>query len=148
MRGSMQQGWGPQGHIGGSGGPLMGQGIGPGRMMPGMNAALATRGLPGSRGMVNMQMMGGGEEGRNPPLLTIEPFLSLHVFLLLLFRNGDGKPRLPSATWSAQSDCTMAGPNANHGSLWKPKQVRPLYHPKGENGVGPEEADSRVGMRQ
>lgn len=40
----------------------MGQGIGPGRMLPSMSAALAGRGLPGSRGMVNMQMMGSGEE--------------------------------------------------------------------------------------
>lgn len=62
MRGSMQQGWGPQGHIGASGGALMGQGMGPGRMLPSMNAALATRGLPGSRGLVNMQMMGSGED--------------------------------------------------------------------------------------
>lgn len=78
MRGSMQQGWGPQGHMGGSG-ALMGQGMGPGRMLPSMNAALATRGLPASRGMVNMQMMGGGEEARNQPLLTAEPFLTPHV---------------------------------------------------------------------
>lgn len=134
MRGSMQQAWGPQGHIGGSGGPLMGQGIGPGRLLPSMNAALATRALPGSRGMVNMQMMGSGEEVRTQPLLTIEPFLTFHIFLLLLLlRNGAGKPSLPSATWSAQSDCTMAGPNANHGSLWRPKQVSFLYDPKWEN---------------
>ncbi|CAF97770.1 unnamed protein product, partial [Tetraodon nigroviridis] len=65
MRGSMQQGWGPQGHMGGSG-ALMGQGMGPGRMLPSMNAALATRGLPASRGMVNMQMMGGEMEMANP----------------------------------------------------------------------------------
>ncbi|XP_056913746.1 nuclear receptor coactivator 2-like isoform X5 [Takifugu flavidus] len=65
MRGSMQQGWGPQGHIGASGGALMGQGMGPGRMLPSMNAALATRGLPGSRGLVNMQMMGSEMEMAN-----------------------------------------------------------------------------------
>lgn len=59
MRGSMQQGWGPQGHMGGSGGALMGQGMGPARMLPGM------RGLPGSRGLVSMQMMGSGEDLRN-----------------------------------------------------------------------------------
>lgn len=53
---------------------MISQGIGPGRMLPSMNAALATRGLPGSRGMVNMQMMGSGEEVRSQPLLTIEPF--------------------------------------------------------------------------
>lgn len=62
MRGSMQQSWAPQGHIGVGGGPLMGQGIGPGRMLPSMSAALAGRGLPGSRAMVNMQMMGSGEQ--------------------------------------------------------------------------------------
>lgn len=73
MRGSMQQAWASQGHMGGSGGPLMGQGVGPGRMLPSMNAALATRGLHGSRGMVNMQMMASGEEVRRQPLLTIEP---------------------------------------------------------------------------
>lgn len=62
MRGPMQQGWGPQGHMGASGGALMGQGMGPGRMLPSMNAALAARGLQGSRGLVNMQMMGSGED--------------------------------------------------------------------------------------
>lgn len=65
MRGSMQQGWGPQGPMGGTAGPMMGQGVGPGRMVPNMNTVMATRGLPGSRAMVNMQMMGNGERGRN-----------------------------------------------------------------------------------
>lgn len=65
MRGSMQQGWGPQGPMGGTAGPMMGQGVGPGRMVPNMNTVMATRGLPGSRAMVNMQMMGNGEKGRN-----------------------------------------------------------------------------------
>ncbi|XP_059200078.1 nuclear receptor coactivator 2-like isoform X3 [Centropristis striata] len=59
MRGSMQQGWGPQG-------PMMGQGVGPGRMVPNINAAMATRGPPGSRAMVNMQMMGNEMEMANP----------------------------------------------------------------------------------
>lgn len=58
----MQQGWVHQGPMGGNGGPMMSQGIGPGRMVPGMNAALPTRGPPGPRGMVNMQMMANGEE--------------------------------------------------------------------------------------
>lgn len=62
MRGSMQQGWGPQGPIGGTVGPVMGQGVGPGRMVPNMNTALPTRGPLGSRAMVNMQMMGNGEK--------------------------------------------------------------------------------------
>nr|XP_033506149.1 nuclear receptor coactivator 2-like isoform X1 [Epinephelus lanceolatus]XP_033506150.1 nuclear receptor coactivator 2-like isoform X1 [Epinephelus lanceolatus] len=66
MRGSMQQGWGPQGPIGGTAGPMMGQGVGPSRMVPNMNAALPTRGLPGSRAMVNMQMMGNEMEMANP----------------------------------------------------------------------------------
>ncbi|XP_056248264.1 nuclear receptor coactivator 2-like isoform X3 [Seriola aureovittata] len=64
MRGSMQQGWGPQGPMGGTAGPMMGQGIGPGRMVPNMNSGLPTRGPPGSRAMVNMQMM--GNEVANP----------------------------------------------------------------------------------
>lgn len=122
----------------------MGQGISPGRMLPSMNTALATRGLSGPRGMVNMQMMGSGEEARSP-LLTAEPLRKLDVFLLLHFRNGDGKPRLPSATCSAQSDCTMAGANAKRGSLWKPKQVRP----EGENrGSGLRRKTVGVGMCQ
>ncbi|XP_077955809.1 nuclear receptor coactivator 2-like isoform X2 [Gasterosteus aculeatus] len=53
MRGSMQQGWGPQGPVGGSGGPMMGQGVGPSRMAPNMHS----RGPPGSRGVIGMQMM-------------------------------------------------------------------------------------------
>lgn len=65
MRGSVQQGWGPQGPIGGNGGPMMGQGVGPGRMVPSMNAALPTRVPLGSRGLVNMQMMGSGEKVTN-----------------------------------------------------------------------------------
>uniref|UniRef100_UPI0037E8871D nuclear receptor coactivator 2-like n=1 Tax=Semicossyphus pulcher TaxID=241346 RepID=UPI0037E8871D len=66
MRGPMQQGWGPQGPIGGTGGPMMGQGVGPGRMLPNMNTVLPTRGPPGSRAMVNMQMMGNEMEMANP----------------------------------------------------------------------------------
>ncbi|XP_035526242.1 nuclear receptor coactivator 2-like isoform X2 [Morone saxatilis] len=66
MRGSMQQGWGPQGPIGGTAGPMMGQGVGPGRMVPNMNTAMPTRGPPGSRPMVNMQMMGNEMEMANP----------------------------------------------------------------------------------
>ncbi|XP_040910760.1 nuclear receptor coactivator 2-like isoform X2 [Toxotes jaculatrix] len=65
MRGSMQQGWGPQGPIGGTA-PMMGQGIGPGRMVPNMNTALPPRGPPGSRAMVNMQMMGNEMDMANP----------------------------------------------------------------------------------
>lgn len=65
MRGPMQQGWGLQGPIGGNGGPMMGQGVGPGCMVPSMNAAMVTRGPPGPRGLVNMQMMGNGENVKN-----------------------------------------------------------------------------------
>ncbi|XP_053186784.1 nuclear receptor coactivator 2-like [Scomber japonicus] len=67
-RGSMQQGWGPQGSMGANPAAVMGQGVGPGRMMPNMNAALPMRGNgpPGSRGMVNMQMMGNEMEMTNP----------------------------------------------------------------------------------
>lgn len=85
MRGSMQQGWGPQGHMGGGGGALMGQGMGPARMLPGM------RGLPGSRGLVSMQMMGSGED-QEPAVVPAEALLKTHVFLLLLLllRHGDG----------------------------------------------------------
>lgn len=63
MRGSMQQGWGPQGPMGANAGPMMGQGVGPARMVSNMSAALPARGSgpPGSRAMVNMQMMGSGE---------------------------------------------------------------------------------------
>lgn len=83
MRGPMQQGWGPQGPIGGPTGPMMGQGMGPGRMVPSMNTALPTRGPPGSRAMVNMQMMGNGEkrnkkEERNSS--KPEPILMFYVF--------------------------------------------------------------------
>lgn len=75
MRGSMQQGWSPQRPMGGSAGPVMGQGVGPGRMVPNMNAALPARGsvTSGSRAMVNMQMMGNGKRkwanNRNSSLL-------------------------------------------------------------------------------
>lgn len=60
IRGSMQQGWGPQGPMVGSVGPMMGQGFG--RMLPNMNSALPTRGggPPVSRSMANMQMMSNG----------------------------------------------------------------------------------------
>lgn len=69
MRGSMQQGWSPQRPMGGSAGPVMGQGVGPGRMVPNMNAALPARGsVPsGSRAMVNMQMMGNEMDMATPP---------------------------------------------------------------------------------
>uniref|UniRef100_A0AAQ5YZH2 Nuclear receptor coactivator n=1 Tax=Amphiprion ocellaris TaxID=80972 RepID=A0AAQ5YZH2_AMPOC len=65
MRSSMQQGWCPQGPMGGTAGPMMAQGVGPGRMVPNMNAALPTRGPSGSRAMVNMQMMGNGKKKQN-----------------------------------------------------------------------------------
>lgn len=64
MRGPMQQGWGPQGPMGGSVGPMMGQTVAPGRMIPNMSAAMPSRGAPGSRGMVGMQMMANGERSR------------------------------------------------------------------------------------
>ncbi|XP_028283353.1 nuclear receptor coactivator 2-like isoform X2 [Parambassis ranga] len=69
MRGSMQQGWGPQAPLGGNAGPVMGQGVGPARMVSNMSAALPTRGSgpPGSRAMVNMQMMGSEMEMPTPP---------------------------------------------------------------------------------
>ncbi|XP_073346646.1 nuclear receptor coactivator 2-like isoform X2 [Pagrus major] len=67
MRGPMQQGWGPQVPMGGTAGPMMSQGVGPGRMVPNMNTAMQTRGLPGSRAMVNMQMMGNEMEMATPP---------------------------------------------------------------------------------
>ncbi|KAM7379772.1 hypothetical protein PAMP_005299 [Pampus punctatissimus] len=68
VRSSMQQGWGPQGPIGGTPGPVMCQGVGPGRMIPNMNAALPMRGNgpPGSRAMVNMPMMANEMEMTNP----------------------------------------------------------------------------------
>lgn len=56
------RGWGPQGPVGATPGPMMGQGVRPGRMVHNMNAALPRGGgPPGSRVMVNMQMMGNGE---------------------------------------------------------------------------------------
>ncbi|XP_074508359.1 nuclear receptor coactivator 2-like isoform X2 [Sebastes fasciatus] len=66
MRGSMQQSWGPQGPIGGTAGPMMGQGVGPSRMVPNINSVLPTRGPPGSRAMINMQMMGNEMEMASP----------------------------------------------------------------------------------
>ncbi|XP_078143655.1 nuclear receptor coactivator 2-like [Centroberyx gerrardi] len=68
VRGPMQQGWGPQGPVGGAVGPMMGQGVGPGRMVTNVNAALPMRGSgpPGARAMVNMQMMGNEMEMPNP----------------------------------------------------------------------------------
>uniref|UniRef100_A0A667YHB7 Nuclear receptor coactivator n=1 Tax=Myripristis murdjan TaxID=586833 RepID=A0A667YHB7_9TELE len=68
VRGPMQQGWGPQGPVGGAVGPMMGQAVAPGRMVPNMNAALPMRGnsQPASRAMVNMQMMGNEMEMANP----------------------------------------------------------------------------------
>lgn len=63
MRGSMQQGWGPQGPTGGTAGPMMGQGVGPGCMVP--NSVQPTRGAPASRAMVNMRMMGNGEKEKS-----------------------------------------------------------------------------------
>ncbi|XP_041848108.1 nuclear receptor coactivator 2-like isoform X2 [Melanotaenia boesemani] len=67
IRGNMQQGWGPQGPIGSTAGSMMGQGVG--RMVPNMNPALPARGggPPGSRTMVNMQMMGNDMEMAAPP---------------------------------------------------------------------------------
>lgn len=55
----MQQGWGPQGPTGATAGSMLGQGVGPGRMVP--NTVQPMRGPPASRAMVNMQMMGNGE---------------------------------------------------------------------------------------
>ncbi len=134
MRGSMQQGWGPQGPIGGTAGPMMGQGVGPGRMVPNMNTALPPRGPPGSRAMVNMQMVGNGEKKKkkltNWHQLSSKPELILTSSVLFPFRDGDGKPCLLSATSSAQSDCTMARPDGDYGSIWKPKQVQHSFHPK------------------
>lgn len=78
----MQQGWGPQGPMGGSVGPMMGQTVAPGRMIPNMSAAMPSRGPPGSRGMVGMQMMASGEESlpdgfrRFPKILD----LAIHPF--------------------------------------------------------------------
>ncbi|KAM3604316.1 uncharacterized protein V6R79_009365 [Siganus canaliculatus] len=66
VRGPMQQGWGPQGPLGGAGGPMMGQTVGPGRMVPNLNTALPPRGPTGSRAIVNMQMMGNEMEMTNP----------------------------------------------------------------------------------
>ncbi|XP_027144239.1 nuclear receptor coactivator 2 isoform X2 [Larimichthys crocea] len=64
MRGPMQQGWGPQGHMGATAGSIMGgQGVGPGRMVPNMNTALSSR---SRAAMVNMQMMGNEMEMANP----------------------------------------------------------------------------------
>ncbi|KAI4809399.1 hypothetical protein KUCAC02_018282, partial [Chaenocephalus aceratus] len=66
MRGSMQQGWGPQGPIGGTAaGAMMGHGVVQGRMVPN-HGALPNRGPPGSRTMVNMQMMGNEMEMAAP----------------------------------------------------------------------------------
>uniref|UniRef100_A0A8C5I3V3 Nuclear receptor coactivator n=1 Tax=Gouania willdenowi TaxID=441366 RepID=A0A8C5I3V3_GOUWI len=69
MRGSMQQGWGSQGPMGGPQGPLMGQGMGPGRMIPNINAALPMRSgdASASRAMVNLQMMSNEMEMATPP---------------------------------------------------------------------------------
>ncbi|KAM4604782.1 LOW QUALITY PROTEIN: nuclear receptor coactivator 2-like [Polymixia lowei] len=74
VRGPMQPGWGPQGPVGGPVGPMMGQALqqqqggGPGRMVPNMNAGLPMRGSgqPGSRTMVNIQMMGNEMDMANP----------------------------------------------------------------------------------
>ncbi|KAM9323472.1 nuclear receptor coactivator 2-like [Pholidichthys leucotaenia] len=69
MRTSAQQGWGPQGPMGSTAGPVMGQGIGPGCVVANMDAALHTRssGASGSRPMVSMQMMGNDMEMAAPP---------------------------------------------------------------------------------
>ncbi|XP_067331323.1 nuclear receptor coactivator 2-like isoform X1 [Channa argus] len=67
MRGSMQQGWGPQGPAGGTAGPVMGQGVGPGRMVP--NSVQPARGPPGSRAVVNKQMIGNEMDMANPAYL-------------------------------------------------------------------------------
>ncbi|XP_034038762.1 nuclear receptor coactivator 2-like isoform X3 [Thalassophryne amazonica] len=52
-RSSVQQGWSPQGPLGGTPGIPMNQGIGPGRMIPNMNTVPSTRvsSQPGSRPM-------------------------------------------------------------------------------------------------
>ncbi|XP_030016976.1 nuclear receptor coactivator 2-like isoform X2 [Sphaeramia orbicularis] len=68
LRGSIQQGWGTQGPMGATPGLIMGQGpVVPGRIVPSMSATLPTRSSvpPGSRAMVNMQMMGSELEMAN-----------------------------------------------------------------------------------
>lgn len=134
VRGSMQQGWSPHGPMGSSGGPMMGQGVGPGRMIPGMSAAMPPRGPPGSRGMVGMQMMGNGE--KSPRLMLTRSQTGNWFWHFLCFfapsflRDGHGKPCLPSAARSPQSDCTLARPDDGYGSLRKPKQVWKLKKQK------------------
>lgn len=84
--------------MGGTGGPMMGQGVGPGRMIPGMSAAMPPRGPPGSRGMVGMQMMGNGEKS---PRLMLNRSQTGHfdifsAFLLLFFLEmGMANPAYP-----------------------------------------------------
>uniref|UniRef100_A0A1A8J042 Nuclear receptor coactivator n=1 Tax=Nothobranchius kuhntae TaxID=321403 RepID=A0A1A8J042_NOTKU len=66
IRGSMQQGWGPQGSLGSPVGPMMGQGVS--RMVPNMNHPLARGGAPpASRAMANMGMMGTDLDMLAPP---------------------------------------------------------------------------------
>ncbi|KAM8849920.1 nuclear receptor coactivator 2-like isoform 3-T5 [Spinachia spinachia] len=63
MRGSMQQGWGPQGPVGSNGGAMMGHGVGPSRVAPNMRSRVP----PGSRGAVDMQMMSSVEMAMSNP---------------------------------------------------------------------------------
>uniref|UniRef100_A0AAQ6IIV0 Nuclear receptor coactivator 2 n=1 Tax=Anabas testudineus TaxID=64144 RepID=A0AAQ6IIV0_ANATE len=67
MRGSVQQGWGPQGPLGGSAGPMMGQGVAPGRMVP--NTVQHTRGPPASRAMKVTHELTSASQ--NPELIRI-----------------------------------------------------------------------------
>ncbi|KAK2822840.1 hypothetical protein Q5P01_022905 [Channa striata] len=67
MRGSVQQGWGPQGPTGGGAAPVMAQGVGAGRMMP--NSVQPARVPPVSRAVVNKQMMGNEMDVANPAYL-------------------------------------------------------------------------------
>ncbi|KAF7648318.1 hypothetical protein LDENG_00158640 [Lucifuga dentata] len=64
VRGSMPQSWGPQGPIPGTTGLMMGQGVGPSRMVPSMSS-MRGGGQTGSRAMVNMQMIASEMEMAN-----------------------------------------------------------------------------------
>lgn len=93
--GPVQQGWGPQGPGGPTPGQMTGQGVRPGRMVPGMNAALPTRGggPPVSRAMLNMQMMGTGERNRPEEEQKRDVLFTFYFNILLLCirpaRDGD-----------------------------------------------------------
>lgn len=87
--------------------------MGQGRMVPNMNPSLSARGgsvPPGSRAMVNMQMMGSGAFHK---WLLTSPCKNLAVMIATSIprRNGSASPFLPSTAGSAQSDCTVARPD-------------------------------------